>query len=228
MRGPRGEGVHRGCEHTLRAEPRGNSDSDAAGRPRARHQPDHPPVDRAGSTETARFLATRGVLVHFDQEGLHVRGSDWIAGGTFAVAGDRIEAATMVMAAAATGGSIHLDNITTSDIPDGLTRILAAAGITLADDPSGGVRTPPRAAAGRRGGNRPAPGPADRHRAATGRDAHPRRRHLGDRRTHLPPPRHPRSGPARLRRPHHRQRPDPPRPRPACAAPRWRPRTSVR
>ncbi|GGR59897.1 hypothetical protein JHN54_05325 [Streptomyces sp. MBT70] len=57
-----------------------------------------------------------------------MRGGDWIAGGTFAVAGDRIEAATMVMAAAATGGSVHLDNITTGDFPDGLTHTLAAAG----------------------------------------------------------------------------------------------------
>ncbi|MEU9301907.1 UDP-N-acetylglucosamine 1-carboxyvinyltransferase [Streptomyces sp. NPDC048269] len=92
-------------------------------------------------TETARFLAERGVLVHFDQEGLHVSGSDWIAGGTFAVAGDRIEAATMVMAAAATGGSVHLDNIAAADFPDGLARALAEAGIILADDTSGGVRT---------------------------------------------------------------------------------------
>ncbi len=92
-------------------------------------------------TETARFLADRGVIVHLDQEGLHVSGSDWIAGGSFAVAGDRIEAATMVMATAATGGSVHLDNITAADFPAGLTRTLAAAGITLADDASGGVRT---------------------------------------------------------------------------------------
>lgn len=92
-------------------------------------------------TETARFLADRGVLVHFDQEGLHVSGSDWIGGGDFAVAGDRIEAATMVMAAAVTGGSVHLDNITTAALPDGLTRALTEAGITLTDDPSGGVRS---------------------------------------------------------------------------------------
>ncbi|GAA2643962.1 hypothetical protein GCM10010425_59610 [Streptomyces spororaveus] len=57
------------------------------------------------------------------------------------MAGDRIEAATMVMAAAATGGTVHLDNITAADFPDGLTRALAEAGIIRADDPSGGVRT---------------------------------------------------------------------------------------
>ncbi|MGJ5893674.1 UDP-N-acetylglucosamine 1-carboxyvinyltransferase [Streptomyces niveiscabiei] len=100
----------------------------------------HPSIEPE-VTETARFLADRGVLIHFDQEGLHVSGSDWIAGGTFSVAGDRIEAATMIMAAAATGGSVHLDNITAADLPDGLTRTLAKAGIAVADDPSGGVRT---------------------------------------------------------------------------------------
>ncbi|MGW3196722.1 UDP-N-acetylglucosamine 1-carboxyvinyltransferase [Streptomyces sp. NPDC001118] len=100
----------------------------------------HPSIEPE-VTETARFLADRGVLVHFDQEGLHVSGSERITGGTFAVAGDRIEAATMAMAAAATGGSLHLDDITAADFPEGLARILAGAGITLADDASGGVRT---------------------------------------------------------------------------------------
>ncbi|WP_030390713.1 UDP-N-acetylglucosamine 1-carboxyvinyltransferase [Streptomyces sp. NRRL S-241] len=99
----------------------------------------HPSIEPE-VTETARFMADRGVPVHIDQEGMHVSGSDWVAGGTFAVAGDRIEAATMVMAAAATGGSVHLDNFTTANFPDGLTSVLAASGITLTDDASGGVR----------------------------------------------------------------------------------------
>ncbi|MFI6113241.1 UDP-N-acetylglucosamine 1-carboxyvinyltransferase [Kitasatospora sp. NPDC051164] len=99
----------------------------------------HPSIEPEVS-ETARFLAERGVLVHLDEEGLHVSGSDWIAGGTFAVAGDRIEAATMVMAAAATGGSVHLDNITVTDFPAGLARALADAGITMINDPSGGMQ----------------------------------------------------------------------------------------
>ncbi|WP_331733295.1 hypothetical protein OHU34_44050 (plasmid) [Streptomyces sp. NBC_00080] len=64
----------------------------------------HPSIEPE-VTETARFLAERGVLIHFDDQGLHVVGSDWIAGGEFAVAGDRIEAATMVMTIAAAGGS---------------------------------------------------------------------------------------------------------------------------
>ncbi|MGD1220529.1 UDP-N-acetylglucosamine 1-carboxyvinyltransferase [Streptomyces krungchingensis] len=100
----------------------------------------HPSIEPE-VTETARFLADRGVPVHFDQAGLHVAGGDWIGGGTFPVAGDRIEAATMVMAAASTGGGVHLDNITAADFPDGLARALAEAGISVADDPSGGVRT---------------------------------------------------------------------------------------
>ncbi|WP_327714004.1 UDP-N-acetylglucosamine 1-carboxyvinyltransferase [Streptomyces sp. NBC_00490] len=100
----------------------------------------HPSVEPE-VTETARFLAERGVLVCFDQEGLHVQGSDWIAGGDFAVAGDRIEAATLVMAAAVTGGTARLDNITAADFPHGLARALTAVGIALTDVPGGGVRS---------------------------------------------------------------------------------------
>ncbi|MGW1604026.1 hypothetical protein [Streptomyces eurythermus] len=84
-------------------------------------------------TETALFPAARDVLVHFDQEGLHVCGSDWIADGTFAVAGDRIEAATMVMAAAATGGSVHRDNITPDNAADGALRPCAPCRPAKAD-----------------------------------------------------------------------------------------------
>lgn len=99
----------------------------------------HPSIEPE-VTETARFLAERGVGIHFDEQGLHVVGSDWIAGGGFTVTGDRIEAATMIMAVASTGGSVHLDGITASSIPDGLTAALATAGIGLTDDANGGVR----------------------------------------------------------------------------------------
>ncbi|MBT2458272.1 hypothetical protein J7E98_26935, partial [Streptomyces sp. ISL-86] len=60
-------------------------------------------------TETARFLAARGANIAFDAAGLHVTGTGRIGGGTFTVAGDRIEAATVAMAAAATGGAVVLD-----------------------------------------------------------------------------------------------------------------------
>ncbi|WP_372408853.1 UDP-N-acetylglucosamine 1-carboxyvinyltransferase [Streptomyces luteireticuli] len=81
--------------------------------------------------ETCRFLGGRGVEIGWDAEGLHVTGSDRIGGGTFRVAGDRIEAATVAMAAAATGGSVTLDGITQADFPDGLIAAFARAGITL-------------------------------------------------------------------------------------------------
>lgn len=100
----------------------------------------HPSIEPE-VTETARFLAERGVLIHFDDHGLHVTGSDWIGGGEFTVAGDRIEAATMVMTAAATGGGIHLDNVTADDFPSGLVRTLTAAGICLSNATDGGVRS---------------------------------------------------------------------------------------
>lgn len=102
----------------------------------------HPSIEPE-VTETARFLAERGVLVRFDDQGLHVAGSDRIGGGEFAVAGDRIEAATMVMAAAATGGSVRLDNITAAGFPSGLVRVLSSAGICLSDTKDGGVRSQP-------------------------------------------------------------------------------------
>ncbi|MEU6710026.1 UDP-N-acetylglucosamine 1-carboxyvinyltransferase [Nonomuraea sp. NPDC046802] len=94
-------------------------------------------------TETARFLTERGVAIAFDSAGMHVAGNDRMGGGTFAVAADRIEAATLVMAAAATGGRIQLDGITTSAFPDGLRQVLDAAGVHLADEPTGLVADVP-------------------------------------------------------------------------------------
>ncbi|MDN3056900.1 UDP-N-acetylglucosamine 1-carboxyvinyltransferase [Streptomyces sp. SRF1] len=90
-------------------------------------------------TETAAFLAERGVGVHWDEAGLHVTGAAHVAGGTFVVAGDRIEAATMIMAAAVTGGTIRLGGITTAGLPGGLTAALANAGVQLVDAPGGEV-----------------------------------------------------------------------------------------
>ncbi|WP_433253908.1 UDP-N-acetylglucosamine 1-carboxyvinyltransferase [Streptosporangium sp. CA-135522] len=102
----------------------------------------HPSVEPE-VTETTRFLAECGVGIHFDDQGLHVSGSERIGGGDFTVAGDRIEAATMIMAAAATGGGVHLDGITAAAFPDGLTAALSAAGISLTDDGDGGVHATP-------------------------------------------------------------------------------------
>ncbi|MFE9852782.1 UDP-N-acetylglucosamine 1-carboxyvinyltransferase [Streptomyces sp. NPDC005576] len=90
-------------------------------------------------TETARFLRERGVGVVFDEDGLHVTGSERVGGGSFAVAGDRIEAATLIMAAAVTSGRVHLDNITMADLPTGLTHSLSGAGIMLTEGSTGGI-----------------------------------------------------------------------------------------
>ncbi|MCC3770563.1 UDP-N-acetylglucosamine 1-carboxyvinyltransferase [Streptomyces sp. UNOC14_S4] len=85
-------------------------------------------------TETCRFLAERGVAVSWNAEGLHVSGKDWIDGGTFEVAGDRIEAATVAMADASTGGCVDLVGIALTHFPDGLIAPFADAGITLTAD----------------------------------------------------------------------------------------------
>ncbi|MFJ3976222.1 hypothetical protein [Streptomyces sp. NPDC090021] len=82
-------------------------------------------------TETARFLSARGVGIVFDGQSLLVTGTDYIGGGEFTVAGDRIEAATVAMATAATRGTVTLDGIALADLPDGLTGPLTAAGLTL-------------------------------------------------------------------------------------------------
>ncbi|MBP0932523.1 UDP-N-acetylglucosamine 1-carboxyvinyltransferase [Streptomyces sp. KCTC 0041BP] len=90
-------------------------------------------------TETIRFLAERGVRIAFGDGGLRVQGTDRMTGGAFTVAGDRIEAATMIMAAAATGGTLELDGITLPELPDDQRRVLARAGILLTAH-DGGIR----------------------------------------------------------------------------------------
>lgn len=81
--------------------------------------------------ETVAFLAQRGVLVDQDKEGLHVTGSDWIAGGEVELPGDRDEAATVICAAAATGGEVHLEGIALGELTDGLTEVLTNTGISM-------------------------------------------------------------------------------------------------
>ncbi|WP_275462085.1 UDP-N-acetylglucosamine 1-carboxyvinyltransferase [Streptomyces noursei] len=95
----------------------------------------HPSVEPE-VTETARFLTERGVRIEWGPEGLHVTGSSGpIEGGAFMVAGDRIEAATLIMAAAATGGALTLGGISPAELPDGLVGTLADAGVLLAGGP---------------------------------------------------------------------------------------------
>ncbi|WP_143666562.1 hypothetical protein [Streptomyces reticuliscabiei] len=81
--------------------------------------------------ETVSFLSQRGVLVDQDEEGLHVSGSDWIAGGEVEVPGDHDEAATVICAAAATGGDVHLEGLALHELTEGLTQVLTRAGISL-------------------------------------------------------------------------------------------------
>ncbi|WP_341873708.1 hypothetical protein [Streptomyces platensis] len=97
----------------------------------------HPSVEPE-VTETARFLADRGIRVRWGPRGLHVVGGHHpIEGGAFTIAGDRIEAATLMMAAAATGGALTLTGISHAELPDGLTATLADAGVLLAEVPGG-------------------------------------------------------------------------------------------
>jgi UDP-N-acetylglucosamine 1-carboxyvinyltransferase len=98
----------------------------------------HPSIEPE-VTETARFLAQAGAGIGWDQRGLHVTGAAQLAGGSFTVAGDRIEAATLLMAAAVTGGSVRLDGITGAGLPAGLRGVLTRAGVRLSEEHEPGV-----------------------------------------------------------------------------------------
>lgn len=103
--------------------------SRAWGRSRIVHPRVEPEV-----TETARFLSERGIHIEWGPQELHVMSRrDPIEGGAFLVAGDRIEAATLLMAAAATGGTLTVGGISCAELPDGLVGTLADAGVLLAD-----------------------------------------------------------------------------------------------
>lgn len=81
---------------------------------------------------TAALLAAGGVGITWDgATALHVTGTDHITGGTAHVPPDRLEAATLALAAAITGGTVHLDNVPTSTFPASLVAMLADAGIEL-------------------------------------------------------------------------------------------------
>ncbi|MFE9424595.1 UDP-N-acetylglucosamine 1-carboxyvinyltransferase [Kitasatospora sp. NPDC006697] len=81
---------------------------------------------------TAAVLAASGVGITWEgTTALHVTGTDRILGGAFLVPPDRLEAATLVLAAAITGGTIQLDDFPTSDFPAGLMAVFADAGIEL-------------------------------------------------------------------------------------------------
>ncbi|MFG2692717.1 UDP-N-acetylglucosamine 1-carboxyvinyltransferase [Kitasatospora sp. NPDC048407] len=88
----------------------------------------------------AALLASAGVPIEWQgRAALHVTGADRIAGGDFTVPPDRLEAATLALAAAITGGTVHLDRFPAAAFPDGLASVLTSAGIRL--DPIDGGTT---------------------------------------------------------------------------------------
>ncbi|AXI76901.1 UDP-N-acetylglucosamine 1-carboxyvinyltransferase [Peterkaempfera bronchialis] len=81
---------------------------------------------------TAAVLAASGVGITWEgTTALHVTGTDRITGGAFQVPPDRLEAATLALAAAITGGTVQLDNFPITEFPDGLVAVFADAGIEL-------------------------------------------------------------------------------------------------
>ena len=89
-------------------------------------------------TVTADLLAAGGVGIEWEgTTALRVTGTDRITGGTFAVPPDRLEAATLALAAAITGGTVHLDGFPLGAFPDGLVAVFADTGICLAQGSGG-------------------------------------------------------------------------------------------
>ncbi|MFE3610333.1 UDP-N-acetylglucosamine 1-carboxyvinyltransferase [Streptomyces goshikiensis] len=81
---------------------------------------------------TAALLAAGGVgLAWKGTTALHVTGTDHIAGGTVRVPPDRLEATTLALAAAITGGTVHLAGVPADTFPAALVAMLADAGIEL-------------------------------------------------------------------------------------------------
>ncbi|MFD8980493.1 UDP-N-acetylglucosamine 1-carboxyvinyltransferase [Streptomyces sp. NPDC059564] len=81
---------------------------------------------------TAAMLATGGVGITWEgTTALHITGTDHITGGSVHVPPDRLEAATLALAATITGGIVHLDNVPVTTFPATLVAILADAGIEL-------------------------------------------------------------------------------------------------
>ncbi|MFJ6380014.1 UDP-N-acetylglucosamine 1-carboxyvinyltransferase [Kitasatospora sp. NPDC092039] len=83
-------------------------------------------------THTAALLSQAGVGIEWrGRTALNVTGTDRIRGGVFTVPPDRLEAATLALAAAVTGGTVHLDGFPPAAFPDGLVSVFADAGIQL-------------------------------------------------------------------------------------------------
>ncbi|MFJ4680987.1 UDP-N-acetylglucosamine 1-carboxyvinyltransferase [Kitasatospora sp. NPDC088783] len=95
-------------------------------------------------THTAALLARSGVGIEWQgRAALHVTGADRIAGGEFTVPPDRLEAATLALAAAITGGTVHLARFPAAAFPDGLLAAFADAGLRLDPLDGGTVVTAP-------------------------------------------------------------------------------------
>lgn len=86
---------------------------------------------------TAALLEAGGVGIDWEGAALHVSGTDRITGGTVPVPPDRLEAATLALAAAITGGTVRLDNVPTATFPAALVTMLADAGIELVPEDGG-------------------------------------------------------------------------------------------
>ena len=82
--------------------------------------------------QATSLLASGGVGITWEgSTALRITSTDHITGGTFPVPPDRLEAATLAMASAITGGTVHLTNVPATAFPAALTAMLGDAGIEL-------------------------------------------------------------------------------------------------
>ncbi|WP_163511842.1 UDP-N-acetylglucosamine 1-carboxyvinyltransferase [Fodinicola acaciae] len=85
-------------------------------------------------THVCRFLRAAGVAIRMGPRGtLLVAGTRRMAEVTYCVPADRMEAGTLAIAAAVTGGAIALDGISVDQLPAGFREFLGVSGIRLAD-----------------------------------------------------------------------------------------------
>lgn len=87
--------------------------------------------------ELCRFLGMLGVAINGAGESeLSIKGARELGGGTFSLSGDRIEAATYILATAATGGDVEVVGFERGYL-GAADEVLQRAGITLESIPDG-------------------------------------------------------------------------------------------
>ncbi|MFD8839469.1 hypothetical protein [Streptomyces griseofuscus] len=93
---------------------------------------------------TAALLAAGGVDIRWQgATALHITGTDRVTGGTVDIPPDRLEATTLALACAITGGAVHLSNVPVATFPAALVTMLGDCGIELVPQDDGTLARSP-------------------------------------------------------------------------------------